>query len=152
MKDKITIKEKFERKPLGAINEKHPVPNGWFVLPFRLMPDLKDRRRYHGKWFMITSEHAKIYRVLRFAGGLKGVKNKNATNDVLLDWVGWIDLCGRDENTEIELELEISPVPVLRQLLAGFNHPEPSYKLSVILAFISAMLGIISIAITLIAL
>ena len=152
MKNEIIITEKFERKPLGSISEKQPVPNGWFVIPFRLMPDIKNRRKYHGKWFMIKSNHAKIYRVLRFAAGLNGARNKNVTSDILLDWVGWIDLCGRDEETDIELELTISHIPFWRQIFAGLKHPEPSYKLSVVLALISVILGILSIVITIIAL
>lgn len=151
MKNNIAIREIFMRKPLGAINEKIPVPNGWFALPYRLMPDIKDRRKYHGRWFIIKSNNAVIYRVLRFAAGLHGAKNKNVSNYMLLDWVGWIDLCGRDENTETPLELEIRPVPVWKQIFAGFYHPEPSYRLSVIIAFISAILGIISIVIAFIA-
>lgn len=145
MKNKVVIYGTFNRKPLGAINEKNSVPIGWFALPFRMMPDIKDRRKFHGRWFLIECGNIKIYRVLRFAGNLKGTVRNDDTKEILLDWIGWIDLCNRDEEVDVELKLKISPISFWKYISAGLHHPEPSFKLSVILACISLFLGLLSV-------
>lgn len=149
MNRKSVIIGSFSRKPLGELKEKMPVPAGWFVIPYNLMPDKKDRRKYHGKWFTIESDNKKIYRVLRFAANLHGTTNNDEQKDIILDWVGWIDLCGRDEDVEIPLKLKISKSNLWQKYIcAGLNHPEPSYQLSSILALISVILGLLSLFLT----
>jgi hypothetical protein len=136
----------FERKHLGTLHEKMPVPTGWFVLPFNLMPKKDDRRYYHGQWFTIKSEHKKIYRVLRFAPKLHGSLKDDNHKEILLDWVGWIDLCGKDEEVEIPLILRITKSTLWERLIcAGLNHPEPTYRISSKLALISVILGLLSV-------
>ncbi len=134
----------FVRKPLGALDEKTPVPIGWFALPFNLMKTKEDRRKNHGKWFTIESKNKKIYRVLRFAPHLHGTVNNKEQKDIVLDWVGWIDLCGRDEEVDISLDLKISKTRIWEVLFAGLMHPEPSYRLSTLLALLSVILGLLS--------
>ena len=137
----------FERHALTALKEKMPVPLGWFVLPYRLMQKKEDRRKYHGKWFTIISEHKKIYRVLRFAPSLSGTTG-STQKEIILDWVGWIDLCGRDEDVDIILELRIRKTYFWEFVSAGLKHPEPIYRLSTGLAIISVGLGLLSVVIT----
>ena len=138
----------FDRKHLGALNEKMPVPIGWFVLPYNLMLKKEVRRKYHGKWFTIESDNKKIYRVLRFGSKLHGTIRDDKHKDILLDWVGWIDLCGRDEDVEIPLKLKITKSTLMQQLIyAGINHPEPINRMSAWLAIISISLGILSVLI-----
>lgn len=136
----------FFRKHLGVLKEKMPVPTGWFVIPYNLMPEKKDRRKCHGRWFTIKSEHKKIYRVLRFAPDLHGTIKDDKQKDIVLDWVGWIDLCGRDENVDISLRLTISKTIFWERLICtGLKHPEPSYRLTTLLALISICLGLLSV-------
>lgn len=146
MRKPQTITGTFERRNLGSLHGKMPVPTGWFVLPFRLMPKIDERRKYHGKWFTIESEQQRIFRVLRFAPNLHGSIKDNNPKDILLDWVGWIDLCGRDEEVEVPLQLKISKSTLWQKMVcAGLKHPEPTYRFAYGLALVSVGLGLLSI-------
>lgn len=138
----------FERKHLGALPEKMPIPTGWFVINNNLIPKKEDRRKYHGKWFTIISDHKKVYRILRFAPNLHGSLNDEKHKDILLDWVGWIDLCGRHDDVEIPLQLQIRKSNLWERFIcAGLSHPDPAYSLSTKLALISVLLGLLSVII-----
>ncbi|RIH66193.1 hypothetical protein D1164_04585 [Mariniphaga sediminis] len=150
MSNKIEIKGNFVRKPLGKLPEKIPVPVGWFVIGFNLMKDKNDRREYHGKWFTIKSDHKKIYRVLRFAPNIKGTSSNNNDKEILLDWVGWLDLNNRDEDIDEPIKLTITKTGRIKSIFAGLYHPEPSFRLSTVLALISVILGILSVVLALV--
>lgn len=145
MKRRFTATIKFKRRPPAVLDETIPLPLGWVVLPFRAMPIKSDRRKYHGKWIKIKSDDATIYRVLRFSANIKGKIAGDGAMDILLDWAGWLDLCGRVEDEIQELTLTISNTNIFERIYAGLTHPEPTIKISMKLAIISVALGLTSI-------
>ena len=151
MKKRVIIEGRYYRKPLGAVNKNVSIPIGWFALPSHVIEGNDIRRRIHGKLFKIESKNMTIYRVLRFANGIKkDVSFKNA-DYILLDWVGWIDLCNRDVKVKIDLALTITEVTYWKFFIAGWKHPEPMFRLSVKLAVLSVALGVISVWLAIIA-
>jgi len=140
----------FSRKPLSANKEKQPVPTGWFVISSKLEKVTENRRKYRGKWFKIKSEKATIYRVLRYSPQLEGTLKNNQTKEIILDWDGWIELCGFEKDVDISLILEIKKAKWWELIRAGRMHPEPSYRLSTNLALLSVILGLLSVLLTII--
>ena len=56
-------------------------PEGWysyglFVVPHRLLPEMKDHRELHGKWCRIESNRGVVYRVVRFSPRLKSAETE----------------------------------------------------------------------------
>jgi hypothetical protein len=115
------------------------------------MPGALDRRWSTGTWFKIESDHGTIYRVLRFAPDLKGAP---ATGEgaIAIDWPGWLRLSGFAKQTDEPLKLRLTRSHWWEFSAWMISHPEPSIVLAGIISLISLALGVISFAISLIAL
>src|SRR5882672_194727 len=61
------MKATFTRATPSALTDNAGVPEGWFVISHRWIPETADRRRAHGRWFRIRSAHCAVFRVLRFS-------------------------------------------------------------------------------------
>ena len=134
----------FSRVSLLNISRDAPPPMGWCVISYRWIPKKSDRRKLHGKWYVIRSEYATIYRVLRFSPGLKG-KTADAKGQIALDWPGWIELTDYADDVEIPLNLAFRRLPWHLQLRAALKHPDPAYRLGAWLASWSIVLALFSI-------
>lgn len=147
MKNKLIIEGTFTRIHLGSVTESTPIPTGWFIISHRLIGDTKDVRQHYGKWHTIKNEkNRRIYRILRFSPTLRGSKRNDNLKEIALDWIGWIDLCDRDEDVDIELKLKISKSTFWQRIFCvGFKHPEPAYRLAHLLAIVSIGLGLLAI-------
>lgn len=135
---------KFTRVSPAQFVEKIALPLGWFVVRFDQLPDKSARRRSHGKWFSIVSDKGTIYRMLRFSINLRGSSGAEEAQ-IVLDWAGWIDLHGRDEDVDMPLQLTISRVSGGRLPLVYLKHPDPAVRLSSYLGWTSISLGALSI-------
>jgi hypothetical protein len=137
----------FTRVSPANFAEKMILPLGWFVVRYDLIADKTARREAHGKWFAIKSDKETIYRMLRFSVKLTGPsKNKNA--EMVLDWVGWIDLYDRVENVDPPLRLSVSRVPWWKLPWVYLQHPDSAVRLSSWLGWASILLGLLSIVLT----
>lgn len=67
----------------------------------------------------------------------------------MIDWVGWIDLHGRDEEVAGAINLRIRRVPWWKRPWAYLNHPDPAVRLSGYLGWASVILGLIALLLTL---
>ncbi len=144
MKNNI-IKDSFIRISPTVWAEKFDFPLGWFVINYKLFDGKIERRKAHGKWYKIKSEKGQvIYRILRFSTNLSVV---NDNNKIVLDWMGWIDLNGRDGDEKSPLGLEISKAKFHELIYCGLSHPDPAFRLSTLLGIISVSVSIISLII-----
>ncbi|MDE2335848.1 MAG: hypothetical protein KGL10_00895 [Alphaproteobacteria bacterium] len=137
------IKSQFTRVSPAKFAETIGIPMGWFVISHRWMPDKKQRRLSHACWFKIKSAHGEIYRILRFSANLPGSPSLEQ-GDIVLDWLGWIDLFDRAEEVEGPIELEISEAKWWNWQTLAVSHPDPSMKLAARIALLSFWLGILS--------
>jgi len=136
----------FSRKsPVNFFNDTNS-PIGWTVVSHRWVTEKKERRNTHGRWHKISSDNGSIYRILRYSVNLKG-SNKTNNGEIVLDWIGWIDLYGREEEVNEPLNLKIKTVKWWEIIFCGFSHPDPSYRLATLLAVISVGLGVLSVVI-----
>lgn len=153
MAEHRTMADRFEgeftRVSPAKFAEKIALPVGWFVVRFNQMKDKSARRKSHGKWFSIKSDRRAIYRMLRFSVNLKG-SSASGNPEMVLDWVGWIDLYDRDENVDAPLRLKISRVPWWKLPRVYLQHPDPAVRLSSYLGWTSITLGAISIGLTIV--
>ncbi len=133
----------FTRVSPAAFAEKVGIPLGWFVISHRHMPVKSRRRIAHGRWYRITCDGYSIYRILRFSPNLR--YDMNGECEVVLDWVGWLDLHGRADNVDGSISLEIEELPAIFTPLMAITHPDPTYRLMGWLSLISLALGILSI-------
>jgi len=146
MKD---IKKKFTRASPADFSQKIGVPQGWFVISYRLVPDKKTRRLNHGKWFKIQSPQGHVYRILRFSVRLTGTPESDI-GSIVLDWSALLKLTDYAEKPEEQdLDLTISNVRWWQYPLMAFAHPDPTHKLAGELGLLSVALGALSIAIAL---
>ncbi len=136
------INATFERKSPASFNDKAHVPLGWFVMSHHLIKDKGDRRKFHGKWFKISSKDGTIYRILRFSVNLKG---KPELSTIVVDWAGWIDLQGRAEEESKTLTLTIKPANWFQRLSLPVRHADSAVRLSGWLAYLSILLGVLSV-------
>lgn len=142
------IKGEFDRKsPINFFRDTD-VPVGWFVISHRWVEGKKNRRLTHGKWHKIISNEDIIYRILRYSINLKG-SNRTNKGVIVLDWIGWIDLHGREEDVDHPINLEIKTVKWWELPKCGLSHPDPAYRLATRMAIVSILLGIISVIIAL---
>jgi hypothetical protein len=137
----MKVKSKFQRKSPAEFAEKTGVPVGWFVLPFPMIEEKEQRRKLHGKWCRLASEKGAVYRVIRFSPRLK---SKSTTPEIVLDWVAWLELNGRDENVQDPIEISITKANPLQILFAAVHHPEPGYRIASWLALVSVGMGVVS--------
>jgi hypothetical protein len=137
----------FQRVSPAGFGVRAEIPVGWFVVSYRWVEDRTARRKSHGKWHRITSEYGSVYRILRYSVNLKGSAS-GAEGDMVLDWMGWIDLWGRDEDVDRRLALVVRGAHWWELPLCGLTHPDPSYRLATVLAVLSVVLGIVSVFLT----
>ncbi|HVZ17141.1 MAG TPA: hypothetical protein VG897_08490 [Terriglobales bacterium] len=142
-----TIVSSFTRVSPAAFAEKVGIPLGWFVISHRHMPVKSRRRVAHGRWYRISCEGYSIFRILRFSPNLKF--SQADENELVVDWVGWLDLHGRADDVDGPLTLKIEPLPLILTPLMTVKHPDPIYRLMGWLALISVGLGLLSIFLSL---
>jgi hypothetical protein len=132
----------FERVSPAAFAETTGVPLGWAVISHRLMPDRSSRRTAHGKWYKFQSEHAHVFRVLRFSTRLRtGTGRSKVENaDLVIDWVGWLELCNHQDNVKIPVKLRITPASKFMLPFIILKHPDPTHRLAGGLAWLSVIL------------
>lgn len=144
----FSFKATFERIAPAAFAEKIGIPLGWIVVNHNHIPDKANRRIAHGEWFEISSDRAKIYRMLRFSPNIaKGNATTNAK--IVVDWIGWIDLHDRDENVDGPITLKVRRLPWWKRPRAYLKHPDPAVRLSGWLGWASVILGAIALLLTL---
>lgn len=137
------VRATFTRVSPSAFAEKVGIPLGWCVISHRWMPEKKDRRHAHGKWFRLSSAEGTVYRVLRFSANLQG--SPGAEGQLVIDYPGWLDLLGRTENTNVSVPIKITPVRWWHAGILAVSHPDPSVRLAGWLAVLSFGLGIVSV-------
>lgn len=128
-------------------NESSTNANGWFVVSHRWVPEKKRRRRLYGTWHKIQSDHATIYRIIRFSPSLKGTE-KSQEGEIVLDWGGWLALSDYPEEHATKMQLVITKAKLCELVYAGVKHPDPAFRLASWLALLSIFLGIISVILT----
>jgi hypothetical protein len=140
----VQFRSTFQRVSPASFAERNGIPLGWFVISHRWVEPKLERRRYHGKWFKLSSELGSVYRVLRFSARLAGAPGK--LGDIVIDYPAWLDLHGRAENVEGPLELRFEPARWWQVYSLATSHPDPSFRLAGWLATLSVALGIVSVA------
>lgn len=139
----MKITSSFIRRSPADFAQKIGMPIGWFVLPHRLVPDMAERRRLHGRWCKLSTDKGTAYRVLRFSPRLRS--KGDGAPEVVLDWAAWIDLNGRDENVGGPAEIAIQEARWWAYPKLATTHPEPSYRLASWIALVSLGLGLLSV-------
>lgn len=137
------MKGLFKRVSPAAFADKVGIINGWFVISSRWMPDVKERRLFHGRYFKIKSDKGTVYRILRFSPQLKSKDSE--PGEIVIDWVGWLDLWGREEAVDGEIELKFSKVRWWEFPFYAASHPDPAMRISALLGIWSVVLGIIGV-------
>lgn len=128
------------------LSDKIEVPPGWFVISHRWMEDKQKRRLNHGRAFKIKTKAGKcVYRILRFSPNLKG-SSAEKTGEIVLDWPAWLKLCDYDENVPDELDLTIEKFAWWDYPKMVQAHPDPIYRLALLLGLLSVVLAVLSIA------
>ncbi len=133
----------FERLSPSSLGEKIDIPLGWFVVSPRLVPTKAERRERHGVLCKITSEHSSIFRVLRFSANLRSAKNGSA--QIILDYIGWLQIIGRDEDLDQTIRLTIQSAQWYEYLRFALSHPDLAYRLASWISLLSLGLGVLSI-------
>jgi hypothetical protein len=142
------MKGTFTRISPAAFAEKIGIPEGWFVISHRWLPQTSARRHAHGRWYQIKSSHCTVFRVLRFSPNLKGAPGQ-PTGEIVIDWGAWLDLHDRAEDVDKEIELEFAPANWCHWPRLAVSHPDPSIRLAGYIAVVSLLLGIVSLVISL---
>ena|SRR5438034_1136524 len=119
------------------------LPVGWFALSPRWHPHKQDRRRFHGSWFVLQSEHAKITRILRYSPVLQGAPGAGH-GDLVIDWSGWMQLTGYADDFSEPIDVAFRPATFIEKINAWYTHPDPTYRLAVGLGVVSLALGVLS--------
>lgn len=142
-----TFEARFERASPASFAEKVGIPLGWVVVHYGHIPDKADRRKAHGEWFELKSDRGTIYRMLRFSPQVnKGREGRSAK--IVIDWIGWIDLHKRDEEVAGAIDLKLRRVPFWKRAWVYLKHPDPAVRLSGWLGWLSIILGVASLALT----
>ena len=131
----------FERVSPANFAEKVGLPIGWIVIRHSHVDTKLKRRATHGKWVAVPSARGKVFRVLRYSVNL-------SVDQVVMDWVGWIDLQGRTDDELDSLNLAISTAKWYEHLVIPFKHVDPGYRLSAWLGAISVALGLLSVVLS----
>lgn len=133
----------FERVSPAKFAEKVGLPLGWIVVRHSHVDAKIKRRETHGRWVAIKSDKATIFRILRYSVNL-------GANQVVMDWVGWIDLQGRTDEEADAVELTITEARWYQLLVIPFRHIDPGYRLSAWLGAISVALGALSVVLSIV--
>ena len=139
-----TIEATFLRKPPPYFAEGNGIPSGWVCISFRWITDTRDRRKLYGTWVKIQSSHGVSYRVLRFSGSLRGTQ-ASGEGEIVLDWSAWLELSGfSEDSSDLALPLKITRARWYQRPFVGFFHPDPTYRLANLLAYLALALAFIS--------
>lgn len=132
----------FKRVSPASFAEKVGLPLGWIVVRHTHVETKLKRRKTHGHWVAITSDKGTIFRILRYSVNL-------AADQVVMDWVGWIDLQGRTEDETETLGLAVRTARWYELPIIPFRHVDPGYRMSAWLGAISLGLGALSVVLSL---
>lgn len=144
---RVSFEGNFERKSPASFADKIGIPNGWTVVHYRHIPEKSVRRQTHGEWFKISSPLGSIYRVLRFSGNLKKGGDFK-TGQIVLDWLGWIDLHDRYEDVDGPIYLWARKAYFWELPIAYARHPDGAIRLASWLGWASVVLGAVSLIAT----
>lgn len=133
----------FKRISPATFAEKVGIPFGWIVVHHSHVLARGERRRSHARWVSLTSEATTVYRNLRYSGRLE-------SDELVIDWAGWIDLQGRTDQENSEISIRISTVRWWETFVIPFHHIDPGYRLSAWLGAISVGLGILSLTLSIV--
>lgn len=137
------VSSSFERKSPASFAEKIGLPLGWIVVRHSHLDTKLKRRKTHGKWVAVTSGGGTIFRLIRYSANLPA-------DQVVMDWVGWIDLQGRTDEEQEKLDLTITTATWYQLLVIPFRHIDPGYRLSAWLGAISVVLGALSVVLSIV--
>ena len=135
------VSNSFERISPANFAEKMGLPLGWIVVRHSHVDTKLRRRATHGKWVAVTSTRRTIFRIIRYSVNLPA-------DQVVMDWVGWIDLQGRTDEEQDKLDLTIATASWYQLLVIPFRHVDPGYRLSAWLGAISVALGVLSVVLS----
>lgn len=145
MANKNLISGDFFRQYYLSNKTKEPITLGWFAINPNLISNKSIRRKSHGEWFTIKSEHnKKIHRILRFSPNLKASSEEEGKSCIVIDWMGWLELGDFPEDVPESMVIEISKTPFFKQFFIGLKHPDPSQRIPSIISLISLVLGVLS--------
>ena len=136
-------KREFVRETRRALGERVELPLGWFAIFWRFFDERPERRRQHGRVWRISCGDCSIFRILRFSANLRSAEGECA--EIAIDYLGWLDLCNREENVNGCRSLNLQPAAWYEFFFFAFKHPDLSYRLATWIATLSLFLGIISI-------
>lgn len=128
----------FTRTSPAKFADKVELPAGWTVLRYDHLSEKLQRRATHGKWVALQSGQSKIFRILRYSVTLR-------SEDIVLDWAGWIDLQDRSPDAPDQIQISIRTPRLWENLLIPFMHIDPGYRMSAWLGSISLALGVLSV-------
>jgi hypothetical protein len=86
-----------------------------------------------------------VYRLLRFDARLSG-SPITGIGDIVIDWIGWIDLNGRAANVTEPLNLTVEEAPWWKWVSCAWSHPDQTFKIVIGLAVVSIIFSIVSTA------
>lgn len=136
---KLIIKN---RKFVWADRSTKHLQSGYFVISYNFVKDKDERRYQHGKWYEIKSEHASIFRALKFDGSLTSDPVKPA--EIVLDYIGWLELIGRASDIRQEVPLTIRSARWYQYPKLAISQPDLTFRLSIWVGLISLSLGLLS--------
>jgi len=155
----FSVQRCFQRKSPTSFYSSGEGRLGWFIISSRLVEGRRRRRLTHGTICRLRTAQGSIYRVVRYSPNIGGSSAKTetsgsgypktATCEIVLDWLGWIELDGRKDDVSRNLIIEIDTIPTFMKLFYVFKHPEPAIVLGGYLGLISVFLGFSSIFISL---
>ncbi len=132
----------FSRVSDRQVRGSYNLDMGWIVLRHDHLETKTERRKTHGRWVKIKSDKGTIYRIIRYSGSLE-------RDNIVIDYLGWIELQGREDEIEVSYPVTISSLEWYEYLNPLFKHIDPGIRLSTYLAFglggLSVTLGIVSI-------
>lgn len=137
----MRITGKFKRVSPASFAEKVGLPQGWIVVRHDHVATKLERRRTHGRWVAVRSAEATVFRILRYSPRLPA-------GDIVMDWVGWIDLQGRTDDEVEAMDITITLARWDQLPFIPFRHIDPGYRLSAWLGALSLGLGILSVVLS----
>lgn len=137
------IKKNFVRLSPEEYSKHMIFNHGWVVIPYRLIDDKSERRKLHGNWIKLISKHGAIYRVASFNGNMKGASASADPAQIVIDWVGWLNLYGLKDEVDPPLEIEIRKARLYELIFVYFKHPEPFNRLTSWVSLSFAALGVV---------
>jgi len=132
------IDQVISRVSPRQVHESYKLPLGWVVVRHGHLDTMSDRRKTHGRWVKIKSDKGTVYRLVRYSGSLP-------RDGIVIDYLGWMELQGRQDEIQESYPITISSVRWYENLILPFKHIDPGIRLSSYLGGLSVILGIVSI-------